>query len=297
MNCYFLSDLECYLKIDGEYKGVVSKNLSFLETSSTPLFEFLPFDNNYFSVHSTTSNKNLKIYDIYGEKLIYPIFNLKNCHPFKVISQTSKNHLSYSIKVTLVTDGAVKFYIDGSIYDIKSLPFVPTSVEIEFYKNYLLLSFIGKKTALFIYNLDTNLVCFSDLVDSFYISNVLVTRKEFKTITKTTIIEEWNIDKDITFLSRRDEKLRGYFDINSSLTPLSFIENAVIGGSVKEICTPKFSEKIANLKEFLGKVIKAIPSPNNPQEVWLLYENFISILKIEYENRLIDNILIDDLDN
>ena len=91
--------------------------------------------------------------------------------------------------------------------------------------------------------------------------------------------------------------MESFFDINSSLIPLAFAENASLGGSVKEICTPSFNEKAVNLKEFLGKVIKAIPSPKNPSDVWLLYENFISILKIEYENRLINNILIDDLDN
>ena len=90
MNCYFLSDIPAHLKIDGEYKGVACKNLSYLNVDNTPLFEFLPLNQAYCSVYSTKNSKNLKIFNFYNDKLIYPIFTLKNCHPFKVLNQKTK---------------------------------------------------------------------------------------------------------------------------------------------------------------------------------------------------------------
>ena len=297
MNCYFLSDIPAHLKINGEYKGVVCKNLSYLTVNNGALFEFLPLNTAYYSVYSTQNSKNLKIYNFYNDKVLYPIFTLKNCHPFKVLSQKTKSYLSYNVKVTLVSDGCVKFFIDGSLYDIKSLPFIPKDFDVSFNNDYLFLSFTGEKTALFVYNFKSNSLCFSDIIDSFYVSNVLTVKKEYQTVTKTTINEEWDFSNDFKLISRRDEKARQFFDLNKELIALAFIENAVIGASVKEICTPSFNEKLSSLKEFLGKVIKAFPSPKNPSEVIIMYENFLSIVKIEYENRLINNILIEDLDN
>ena len=153
MNCYFLSDIPSYLKINGEYKGIASVNLSSISLDREEcFFEFLPFSSNYQSCYGNSSNHTLRVFNVKGNKIVYPVFHHLPTLPFKFIAQKTDSYHGQPITVTVYQDGVVKFFIDGVVNDIKSLPFLPYSIEIKFYLNYVFISFHDEKIALFVFS-------------------------------------------------------------------------------------------------------------------------------------------------
>lgn len=295
MDCYFLSDIPSYLKINGKYLGVVSTNLSYLDIDDNDcFFEFLPFSNDFLPCYGSAPNHTLRIFNVLGNKIVYPVFNHLPRLPFKFIMQKSDSFSGQPITVTVYQDGSVKFFIDGCINDIKSLPFSPKDLDVKFYLNYVFISFSGEKIALYVYDLTTKKLVFSNVVSEFYLGGDLTVKKSYQTVTQTKIIERWNLSGEFSFLSCRDEKQTDYEFLHPALTPIAFFENAVIGGSVEKIVTPSFNDKIPAFKEFIGSVIKVIKPPFDEHAVYLIKNDSVSVCTLEYENRLISNVLIDD---
>ncbi len=293
MKCYIFSDLLAHVKINGEYKGVVNDNLFIIDSpSDKPFFEFLPATNKFSIVYGDKSHKNLKIFHVGDSLLVYPIFPLKNDSPFKIIDQKSKSSYGVTANVTVLVDGAVKFFLDGSVSDVKLLPFTPNTFEISLFSNYVMLTFTLDKTAIFIYSIESRNLVFSDLVDEFYLSDYLTVKKTYKTVTHTFIERDWALGETPSIVATRDLKGKSFFEINFNLLPLAFFENLIIGGSVNEIVTPALNDRLLDLKEFLGKVIKVIPSPDG--KIWLIKEDMVTLAVIKYENRLISNVLTED---
>ena len=119
-------------------------------------------------------------------------------------------------------------------------------------------------------------------------------KKRFLCLTKTTLIEKWELSSPFKILAIEDEKERDFRLIPKFLLPLAFFENALIGASLKEITTKAFYDKTENLREFLGKVLKVIISPTDSDAVWLIGENGISSATLSFYNGLVDNLFVDD---
>ena len=294
MNAFIFSEIPAHLKVNGVYQGVVNGNLYEVEVDdTTPLFELYPKINRYTPIYGDKTSKDIKIFNLGDNLLVYPTYPLKNNYPFKVIGQKQQSSYSVNATVTVVCDGGVKFFLDGSVSDVKALPFIPSSFEINIISNLITVAFSAEKTAFFIYDSESRKLVFSDVADGFFVSDNLTVKKSFSTATKTTIEEEWTLSSNPTLISRRDIKERDFLEIHPYLLPLAFFENLLIGGSVKSIVTPNLSERISDLYEFLGKVLKVIPSYING-EVFLIKCDCVTACKLEYENRLISNVLADD---
>ncbi len=295
MNCYFLSDISSHLKINGEYVGVISNNLKKVTVNcDKPLIEFLPCNTLYQSVYGNKNTANLKTFMVNNCLICMPLFSKVNNYPFKVIGQKQKNSYSLYATLTVVLDGCVKFFLDGTISAVNRLPFIPTDFNVEFYQNFIILSFHAEKTALFVYSTDSGNLIFSDLVDQFRISNFIEVEKRYKTVTKTTLIESWSFEENSQLYSRHDVKEKDFYEINSYILPIAFFENVIIGGSVEKVVTPEFNARLIQLREFLGKVIKITPSPFDRNEVFLIKSDCLTAVKLEYTNRLISNVLAED---
>ena len=294
MNAFIFSEISAHLKVDGEYLGAVDGNLYSTEIFNlNPFFELYPKNQAYTPVYGDKNSKDIKICNINGDLIVYPIYPLKHDYPFKIIGQKHQSNYSTSVTVTVVCDGGVKFFIDGAVSDVKALPFIPTSFEIEILSNLITVAFSAEKTAFFMYDVESRKLIFSDLGDGFFISNNLTVKKSFNTVTKTTIEEEWTLSSTPTLVSRKDIKVKDFLEIHPYLLPLAFFENLIIGGGVDNIVAPNLKNRINDLQEFLGKVIKVIPSRLG-EEVLLIKNDGVSATKLEFNNRLISNVLVED---
>lgn len=293
MKVYLYSETPCHLKINGEYLGVINDNLHLADVEcDEPFFELLPISAKYLPVYGSKSCNDIKIFNSFGRRFIYPVFPIKCGYPFKVIGQKQQSAYSILASVTVVLDGSIKFFLDGTISDVKALPFIPKDFEITIYSDLIILSFSAEKSAVFIYSTESKSLVFSGVYDEFFISQNLTVKKRYKTVSRTSIEEEWLLSSAPTLLSRRDIKEKDFFDIHPHLLPLAFFENLSIGANVQGALAPRLYDRISDLSEFLGKIVKVVPY--NSDSVFLIKPNAITLAKVEMENRLISNVLEED---
>ena len=294
MKAFIFSEIPAHLKINGEYMGIVSGNLHQAKIDDEAIFfELYPKNQAYAPVYGDKSCKDIKIFNLNGDLLVYPIYPIKRDYPFKIIGQKEKQNYTARATVTVVCDGAVKFFIDGAVSDVKPLPFIPKSFDVDILSNLITVTFSAEKTAFFMYDIESKKLVFSDVGEGFYISSNLAVKKSFNTVTKTSIEEEWTLSSSPTLISRKDIKEKDFLEIHPQLLPLAFFENLMIGAQVESIVTPSLNGRISELKEFLGKVIKVIPSYING-ETLLIKGDGVSVAKLEFLNRLISNVLVED---
>ena len=294
MNAFIFSEISAHLKVNGEYLGVVNNNLYHVENIGDNCFlEPYPKNHSYAPVYGDKNSKDIKIFNLNGDLIIYPIYPLRHDYPFKIIGQKQKSSYSIYVTVTVILDGCVKFFIDGAVSDVKALPFIPTSFEVDIVSNIITVAFSAEKTAFFMYDTESKKLVYSDVASGFFLSDNLSVKKEFNTITKTCIEEEWTVSSTPTLISFKDIKSKDFLEIHPQLLPLAFFENLIIGAKVENIVTPNLNGRISELKEFLGKIIKVIPSRTNG-ETLLIKSDGVSLAKLEFNNRLISNVLVED---
>lgn len=296
MKIYATCDFPCYFKINGEYAGVIDKNLKSFETElENPFFEALPQNNLFLPCYANLlGSSSLKVFKVEKGVLVYPVLKKSANATFKLLGQADAVINGIKTVLSVTVDGNVKFYIDGIIKDVKPLPFIPEKFEIYCENGLIFASFSQEKTALFIYDATTGNLVFSSVVNAFSYSEVLTVQKRFLTTIKTTVIEKWSFKEGAKLISKSDEKERSFFEISPSLIPVAFFESIVIGSSISEIATPSLVKRYEELKDFLGKVIRVIPSPLNDDSVWLVCENEVVKGVAVFENGLISNVLLDD---
>ena len=295
MNCYFLSEIPSYLKVDGEYAGVINRNMQKGTFQNKPsLIEFLPCSEDFSPVYFYEKSPLLKQFRTPDGYLYFPRFNPKRNLPFKMVFQRSFSCFSGNLTLTVTEDNGVKFFVDGCFCTVNALPFSPCECAVDFYGEFAVISFKRNKIALFVYRISDGSLAFSDVCDEFSLGEFLTVKKRYLNVTKTTVIENWKLSSPCALVSVTDEKEKDFRFLDGYLLPLAFFENATVGASVKEIVTQNFYQKTESLREFLGKVLRVVISPLNENAVWLIGENGVSSATLSLNNGLIDNLFIDD---
>ena len=294
-NNYFLSNIPCHLKINGIYVGEIDGNLKLIQAKENSIFlEFLPKNNLYYPVYGNKTSEYLRVFKVENGFLYYPVFLLKKSLPTKIIFQKSEGFSFGEVLLTVITGGDVKMFLDGYLSDVKPLPFIPNGYEIKFLDGFIAVLLKGVKTAVFLYDINTRKLCYLDVLDEVYFSDVLTAVKRYKTVTKTIIKETWSISSEVKLLSLESNLEKPYREINENLLSLAFFENASLGADLKEIVTSNFYEKTANLKSFLGDVINVVFSPVKKGEVWLIENDVVIKGSLQMKGNLIDNVILDD---
>ena len=197
MNYYFFSEIDCYLKFNSEYLGLVNKNVTSINLNESGLFEFIPKSDAYLPNYYLTSDNKKGVYNVNGNKLFIPYFTKIRQLPYKIIMQKSIDKFN----LTVTTDGCIKFYLDGNFYATNELPFLPSDVEFYTFNGILLLFFKSARVAIYAYNLKTGELVFKNIVNSFVLNNNLSVTETFYYPVNYTITKTWNIDATFTLNS------------------------------------------------------------------------------------------------
>lgn len=294
MEYYFISTTPYHLKINGEYVGKVTKNLTSLNLSHDSFLEFLPLSSDLQPIYTDLKCcLNVKKYPFLSGEIILPIFNKNQNCIFKVLGQKQFSVNGYNFLLTLLIDGYVKFYVDGSVSIIDCLPFIPSDFEVYSYNSYVFFVFTSNKTILIGYDFSTNTptLIFKDLVDKFEISNPLKIEKSYQFINPIIVFEEWNLSSKLTLLSRKTTLQKHVNEIHYSLIPLSFMQTLSVMGDVSIYLTDELKQRQNDLYEFIKKPKLLFTSPNSFNEIISITETDIFTYKIETTNNLISNII------
>ena len=295
MDYFFISNIPYHLKINGEYFGKVSKNLKVLSLSEPISFmEFLPINNRYFPTYADQTNLDgIKKFHFLNGDIILPNFDKKPLNLFKILyqKQFTVNGLSYLLSVVL--DGTVKFYVDGNVAIIDTLPFIPTDCEIYTLSNLVFFTFSHSKTAIIGYDFSFSnpKLIFKDLVDEFEINSLLKIKKHYDFINPITLFEEWDLSSNVTLLSRKTEFLRKLNEIPKQLISLSFMQTVSVMGDLALYLTNELCSRANDIYEFIKKPTLLFNSPNSFEEVVSITDSEIFTYKFEFSGSLICNLI------
>ena len=290
MKVCFFSYSRCHLKVNGEYFGVVGVNPSFSEVSPDSLLEFIPFDKSLCPTYLTAKD----IYYKLGDYFIYiaffsPVRNL----PFKVLFQKNIGGAFGSLQITVIQNGGITFFVDGTMIAIEELPFIPDDFKGEFIENFLYLSFYKSgKIALFVYNFMGNspTLVFKKIVDSFDILKELKTTVLYKFVVPVSITESWEYNGEFKLSSLRTTLLENPFSINENLRPLLFFQMVSVGADVGDFLSNELKPRKFDLLEFIGSPIFITPYFLDLKKTIVINKDKASLYSLTYERGLISNI-------
>lgn len=295
MKIFFYSQNLAYLKINGRYIGSIFQNLCYYNIEKEDLIEILPLRLEFYPIYFSGNFLINNSIPFNEDKLFIPNFSPKRNEPYKIIYQNKETVLNQTFLITIVSDGCVKFYLDGSVYITEELPFVPKNVYVKSVKSILFLIFEGQKTAIFGYNLAQNSkLVFKKLVDSYNLSENLTTFTNFNTIRNITFKEVWQISDNLSLKYFEEQTRKNLYEINENLIPLDFLQTLLVGGNIDEYLSKNILHKSNLIKEFLGNFDYVFSyAKDNIIQYIIVSKTKATQINFSLENRKINNIYCD----
>lgn len=293
MNCYFYSSETAYLKINDEVVGTISKNITFIDAPNNAFFEFIPLNNNLYPIFCfNLINSDVNVFNTEFGNLYIPHFHKKRNLPYHIVFQQNFTDNNISCLLTVLTDGCIKFYLDGDVAATDELPFIPTYSNVLFNDNYVAVAFKNNKTVLFVYDVQTKTLCYKNVLDDFTFENTLITtetKSEFYPIKTTT---EWNLGVPFNLINVTPN-IDG--NVPVTLLPYVFCELLKANAPLSNIVTESLLNKETELKTFIEGIGSVIPPlSGNKSELLCLYNGKLKKLKFSIINGKIENVSIDD---
>ena len=294
MDYYFLSNTPYYLKVNGNYIGKVTKNLKVLQLLPPSFMEFLPACSDFLPCYSDLKSLDtIKKYPFNGGEIILPIFNKKPHFSFKILGQKHFDYHGYTYLLSVVLDGTVKFYVDGKVAIIETLPFIPETFDIYTFNHFVFFTFSSQKTAIIGYDFSTAspTLIFKDIASDFTLDSLLKIKKCYDFTNPIEVLESWDLSTAVTLQSRTATPLKPLTEIPKNLIALSFMESVSVMGDLSIYLTPELNARAQDIYEFIKKPLYLFYPPNTFSEVVLLTENEIFTYKFEFNGNLICNLI------
>lgn len=258
MKIYFYSKINAYLKINGEYKGVVSKNVNALDIKSTSdcLFEFLPLNDDFLPCYGKIGCAKISVYSFAEGILLFPKYHTIRNRPYEIFD-FKKFHLGGNdVYVKTYSDGGIMYDIDGTHYVRGELPFTPSQIDAKdlgLFKAYV---FTDNKSCVVIHSDNSGNAVFKDVLSEYSFINGHFTA--IKKITNSTIPfilkEHYSVDNSFTLISRETEFLKSPFMVNESLLDFAFLELILKKADISSFLSADLRSKSNDLYSFLGQV-------------------------------------------
>ena len=106
MKLFFISKIPAFLKINGEFAGIIQENLRCYEhfNEDIQFLEIIPCDSNYEVIYTNLTYKsNLQVYDFLGEKLVVPKFLKKRNLKYKKRTENASPSGVFSVPFFLIS--------------------------------------------------------------------------------------------------------------------------------------------------------------------------------------------------
>ena len=292
MNALFYSELPCYLKIDGDFVGEITKNVKiFKNFDADCLLEFIPKNTEYFSICTLLKDKlNVKIFCLNGDYIIIPLFQKKLNLKYNVLYQETLNVYNNQLVLTIISDGGYKFYLDGPITYTDGLPFKIESFEYKIFSNNLFLMFLGIKTVVLAFDLNSNKLLFKNMCDKVYFDGFLNIENTYKTAIPIITTEKWDLT-NFKLVDKALNPLKIKYDVNSKLLSTAFFEWVSIGVSVKDFLSLDILSREQELYSFIGKPIAVFPYYKDINKTVVLDNQNAHLYTLEFKDNLIFNVL------
>ena len=299
MKFYFYSELNACLKINGEYAGGVSKNVSAVDISGKGdlLFEFLPNNCEYLPCYGKAGSGKISAYEFLNGTLIYPEYEKKRNRPYKVLDFKRFNFVGGEEYVKTYFDGGIMYDIDGVNYIRGELPFAPARVEAEDLGGFKAYVFTAEKPCVIVYSDASGNAVFKDVLSEFSFRGGTLTA--IKRITNATIpfilYETYSVGEPFTLLKRETEFLKSPFTINENLIDYALTELILKKADISRFLSPDLRQKSNDLYSFLGGV-KGVFSycDGGKAKTAVIEPDKISYITFEKSNSLITNISLTD---
>lgn len=299
MKFYFYSDLNACLKINGEYSGGVSKNVSATNLSEKGdfLFEFLPNNYEFLPCYGKAGSGKITAYEFLNGILIYPEYEKKRNRPYKVLDLKRFNFVSGDEYVKTYFDGGIMYDIDGVNYIRGELPFTPARVEAEDLGGFKAYVFTGEKPCVVVYSDASGNAVYKDVLSEFSFRGGTLTA--IKRVTNATIpfvlYETYAIGEPFTLIKRETEFLKSPFMINENLVDYALLELILKKADISRFLSPDLRQKSNDLYSFLGGVKGAFSYCDDGKPKTAVIEtDKISYITFEKSNSLITNISLTD---
>lgn len=293
MNAIFISKIDCYLKLNGQFLGLINSNSKIIYDFQEDCFlEFIPLSDDYLPTFYFKNHiGKVKKYTLNGDLFFVPVFENKRNLKYDIILQKRISTNIGDLLITCIADGSYKYFLDGAIIYSGELPIKPTSTDAKIINGVLLIFFYGSVNLVIAFNLQNGELIFQDYGKKIELSNALDITKEYKTTIPTDIVYKWSIDKKPTLLTKDTFFRKSVYDISDNLLNLCFLELICIGANVSSFTTLKLSERLKDLVDFIGKPYILFPYYKSPNKIVGIYKDSISLYDLSKENNLIDNVV------
>ena len=290
MNFYFYSNVDCVLKVNGNFIGKISKNYTEFDLIGNEFLEFTPLNVTLNSCNFYLTD-NLKgiLFNFGNYRLIIPKFLTLRILPYKIIFQKTFNN---DFCLTVTTDGAIKYYLSGAITVTDELPFLPTIVDLITKNDCVFLVFKADKTLITAYDFSGNLL-FRNYVDDYEIDNNFSFIKT--NCLYNTLKFNFTYDISTSFKILTANLVTDISNISQILLPYCFLTCVLLGVDASNFLHPQIIERKNDLIEFIGNFEKILPPINYCNgEVLIVFENEIKVLKFIINENKISNVFIND---
>ena len=306
MFCYLSCATPCAVKLNGNFVGKASLNLTFLDIDEGFL-EFIPLDQSFepisylFDEKHAYSTKNLQIIDLCGGFLLLPKFFKKTTGELKIVAKRVF-HLYTPVSVACFNQGDGKIVLqtenDGLV---ENAPFALKDVRFESAasggKEYLLVICVSGKTVIFGYEISEKITpVFKNICDGFSFNGNLLNLVEHKNdLLRHTVSTTWEFGKSVNVKNHSITSKRAAYSLPEGLIPYAFFEEVLVNGDVANFLTPRLKLRAGEFKEFLGAFKSVLPPPHfkNDDLVTLVYDDKVAYAKVHLVGGLIDNITLE----
>lgn len=294
MNIYFCSNYPCVIKADGKILEKISEKIFLFKKEGEPLIEVCPLvdfeaskafylNDEFFS----SPPNHLNLVNLDGGYLI----NLKKrigFYGFKMIYQERLENLLITVfnengyKISIETNR--DFYTENLDFEFKSV-----NAEIQYLNGYkfLCLNFVGEKSYLIIYQLNSIQKVFEKQVDKYAFSSNLVTEESVIDIKKHQVTSTWNFINDKFELINKSafaKKQKSAQCAPTSILPYLFLEEFLVGGDFLEYLDEEMRSCANKLADYFGLFLGIMPPPpfRNFNEIGLIYKEKENLFKVNY---------------
>ena len=306
MFCYLSSATPCAVKVNGEFVGKATVNLSFLDLEQAFL-EFVPLDQAlapvcyFFDKKQPVSTKNMQIIDLYGGFLLAPKFIRQSQGELKIIAKKTFS-FTRPLYVTCFNQGDGKIFLshERDVF-IENTPFSLTDVRFEscsvLGKEYLLIICVSGKTVIYGYEIGEKITpVFKNVCDGYgFDGNLLHLLENKNDLLRHVVSTTWEFGGSVKVKSCTVTAKRVAYSLPDALIPYAFFEEVLVSGDVEKFLTPRLKPRASEFKEFLGDFTAILPPPHfkNDDLVTLVYVDKVAYAKVFVVGGQVDNVILE----